>query len=299
MRVDLNLYTVFEAIYSEGNLTKAADKLFITQPAISHSLSKLRDLFNDPLFIRQGHKMVATPFAERIHPDIHSALNTLNGSLFSARNFNASASNIQFKLGLRDVLESTCLPPLMIKLEELAPGISVVSHRHDRKTLEHDLSIGKLDLVIDVAQAVSDQVERTHIISESLCVISRKDHPNIQTVLDLETYLTERHVVASYRSTGMTFEDVELNRYGLNREISLRCQHYFAASRVISETNLLLTMPESYGELLIKENPLLEKHRFPLETPAMDIHLFSHISRENEPELVWFKDLVTSLFRLG
>ncbi|GLQ31803.1 LysR family transcriptional regulator [Litoribrevibacter albus] len=296
MRIDLNLYTVFEAIYSEGNLTKAAEKLFITQPAISHSLSKLREAFEDPLFIRQGHKMLPTPLAERIHPEISHALNRLNGTFLATRSFEPKEARVQFKLGLRDVLESTCLPPLLARLEEQAPNVSVISLRHDRQTMEHDLSIGTLDLVVDVAQPVSERLERKHVISESLCVLARKDHPRIKTILDLETYLKEKHVVASYRSAGMTFEDIELNRYGLSRQISLRCQHYFAASRVAMNTDLLLTMPESYGKLLMTEANELSIYRFPLESPPIDIHLFSHKSRDKEPELVWFKETLGDLF---
>lgn len=294
-RIDLNLYTVFEAIYTEGNLTKAAEKLFITQPAISHSLSKLRDSFDDPLFVRQGHKMIPTPLATRLHPEISTALNTLSNTLVSTRSFNPKAAKIQFKVGLRDVLESTYLPPLLAKLELEAPSISVISLRHDRQTMEHDLSIGALDLIVDVAQPVSDQISRQHVITESLCVLASKKHPRIKTVLDLETYLKERHVVASYRSSGSTFEDFELNRYGLSRDIALRCQHYFAASRVVECTELLLTMPESYGELLLQQSSNLALHNFPIESPPIDIHLFSHISRDNEPELQWLIQLLTQL----
>lgn len=295
-RIDLNLYTVFEAIYTEGNLTKAAEKLYITQPAISHSLSKLRDSFDDPLFVRQGHKMIPTPLATRIQPEISAALNTLSNTLLSTRIFEPKEANLQFKVGLRDVLESTCLPPLLAHLEIEAPNISVISIRHDRQSMEHDLSIGALDLVVDVAQPVSNQLKRQHVITESLCVLANKHHPRIKTVLDLETYLNERHIVASYRSSGSTFEDVELNRYGLSRDIALRCQHYFAASRVAEGTELLLTMPESYGELLLKEHSNLAMHNFPIESPPIDIHLFSHVSRANEPELQWLIKLITKLF---
>jgi DNA-binding transcriptional LysR family regulator len=296
MRIDLNLYTVFEAIYTEGNLTKAAEKLFITQPAISHSLSKLRDVFEDPLFVRQGHKMLPTPLAERLHPEISSALNSLNSTLLSTRSFDPTQASLQFKIGLRDVLESTCLPPLLSTLENSAPDISIISLRHDRLTMEHDLSIGALDLVVDVAQPVSDRIERTHVIAESLCVLARADHPNIKTVLDLDTYMNEKHIVASYRSSGMTFEDRELNRYGLSRKIALRCQHYFAASRVLLDSDLLLTMPTSYGQLLTQQCQRLRLHNFPLESPPIDIHLFSHSSRDKEPELQWLKDLLIKLF---
>ena len=212
MRIDLNLYTVFEVIYNEGNLTKAANTLHITQPAISHSLSKLREYFNDPLFVRQGHKMVPTPLSTRLIGDVRNALSTLNSSLLSTKDFIPASSSATFKIGLRDALESTCLPPLIEHLQKAAPSIKITSIRHDRKTMENDLSSGDIDLIIDVAQPVSEQIDRQKIVSESLCVISKSEHPSIKTVLDLETYLGEKHVMASYRSSGLAIEDIELNR---------------------------------------------------------------------------------------
>jgi DNA-binding transcriptional LysR family regulator len=296
MKVDLNLFTVFEAIYREGNLTKAANALHITQPAISHSLAKLRESFDDPLFVRQGHKMIATPLAKRLISDVRQALSTLNNTLNEPLNFDARHAKRNFHIGLRDVLESTCLPPLLAHLQEVAPHISITSVRHDRKLMENDLASGQLDFVIDVVLPVSQQLNRQSLTSDHLSVLARKHHPRIKTVLDIETYLEERHVMASYRSTGMALEDMELNRYGLTRNIALRCQHYFAASRVVADSDLLLTMPGAYAQILAQQSDKLQVQSFPLESPAVDIHMYWHQNRDTEPELVWLRTQLTNLF---
>ncbi|GAA3919932.1 LysR family transcriptional regulator [Litoribacillus peritrichatus] len=297
MRVDLNLFTVFEAIYNEGNLTKAANTLHITQPAISHSLAKLRGHFDDALFVRQGHQMTPTPLSKRLIHDVRNALATLNTTLLSNLEFIPENATNLFKIGLRDALESTCLPPLIEATQKTAPGIKIVSLRHNRKTMENDLSSGQVDLIIDVAQPVSELISRKQIISERLCVVSRKNNPNIKTVLDLETYLNMNHVVASYRASGAAIEDVELNRYGLNRNITLRCQHYFAACQVVSNTDLLLTIPESYAQLLKSKHSGLNIHAFPIESPSVDIHLYVNKMRSKEPEIEWLVSSILTLFQ--
>ncbi len=295
MRLDLNLYTVFEAIYNEGNLTKAANTLHITQPAISHSLAKLREHFDDALFIRQGHRMLPSPLAERLIVEIRQALHTLKSAHLSSNRFDPASAKTTFKIGLRDVLESTCLPPLMSLLQEQAPNVSIISLRHDRKTMEHELASGELDMVIDVALPVTSQLQQQRVIAERLCVLAKQEHPALKTVLDIDTYIQQKHVMASYRSSGMAIEDLELNRYGLSRNVVLRCQHYYAASQVVSHSELLLTMPESYARLLAKDNSQLEVFDFPIQSPSVDVHIYSHTSRETDPELKWLKEVFMTL----
>ena len=123
-KVDLNLFTVFEAIYTEGSVTRASQKLFLTQPAISHALNRLRVIFEDPLFTRQGHAMVSTPLARSIIEPVRQALRGLEVTLADAGKFDAMLANKQFNLALRDVLESTVLPPLLKNITEQAPQVS-------------------------------------------------------------------------------------------------------------------------------------------------------------------------------
>src|SRR5262245_4378455 len=115
--IDLNLLVVFEAIYREGNLTRAAKKLHLTQPALSHALSRLRELFGDPLFSRTGRAMVPTPFARNMIVPVREALTTLERSLFPGQTFDATGSQRRFFVGVRDVLEATLLPALIAQLQ--------------------------------------------------------------------------------------------------------------------------------------------------------------------------------------
>lgn len=293
-RVDLNLFVVLEAIYSEGNITRASQKLNLTQPAVSHALARLRDSLNDPLFIRQGTQMLPTPFTRHLISPVQHALQTLSQSISEQPSFEPHSSQRRFCIALRDVLEASVLPPLLQHLQQHAPLIEIASVRVDRHDLETELTTGTLDLALDVPYAVSDKIEHSPLTHDQLVVVSRQHHPAISSPLSVESYLQQQHILVSSRRKGWALEDVELNRMGLKRHITLRCQHYFAACKVVSETDLLLTMPEHYARLANHQfnNQIWP---FPLTSPKLDMHLYWHKSAQKDPAHQWLRHLIIKL----
>ncbi len=287
-RVDLNLFIVFEAIYLEGSVTRASQKLSLTQPAISHALGRLRLLFNDPLFVRQGHVMVSTPLARSIIEPVRRSLRGFEVTLDGLDRFDPATTHKQFTLALRDVLESTVLPPLMVRVTQQAPQASIAASQVERRELEGELAAGTLDCAIDVLLPLSTDILRKRIVMDQIVVLARQGHPHVGDGLDLATYLEADHVLASSRRRGPGLEDFELSRLGLQRRVRLRCQHYFAACRVVSQTDLLLTMPERYARVASQQfgNQILP---LPLEMPAFDMYLYWHANVDNDPANTWLR----------
>lgn len=294
-RIDLNLFVVFDTIYTEGTLTRAAHKLSLSQPAISHALARLRELLNDPLFTRQGMGMVPTPLARNLIGPVRQALQTLEISLHEQASFDPLSTQRTFILGLRDVLEATALPPLLAHLQQNAPHIDIASVRVDRNEIEAELAAGTLDLVVDIPMPMGHDIRQKRLSRDRLVVVVNADHPLIRDELDLDTYLEQPHVLVSSRRKGPGLEDFELNRQGLRRRIALRCQHYFAASRVVSQTDYLLTMPEQYARVANQQfnNRLFE---FPLNVPRLDVHLYWHANVESDPANRWLREQLSTLF---
>ena len=290
-RVDLNLFIVFDAIYAEGSITRASLKMNLTQPAVSHALNRLRQLFGDPLFERQGHVMVPTPMARSIIEPVRQALRGFELTLNGVERFDPTSSERTFTLALRDVLEATVLPPLMAQVASAAPGVGLNAPQVERRELESELAAGTLDAAIDVLLPLSEQIKHTRLTSDNTVVLVRKDHPQIQGALDLDLYLKQEHVLASSRRRGPGLEDFELSRLGLQRRIRLRCQHYYAASRVVSQTDLALTMPERLARVVNQQfgNQMLP---FPLTMPALDIHLYWHANVDTDPANRWLREQV-------
>ncbi|HLV78314.1 MAG TPA: LysR family transcriptional regulator [Marinobacter sp.] len=294
-RLDLNLLYVFDTIYREGSLTRAARALHLTQPAISHSLARLRDHFDDPLFTRQGNQMIATPLARRFLESMRPGLNQIQSAVSQFHEFDPATHRKTYSLGLRDVLEATFLPPLIHRLEPY-PELEISSQRVARREMETLLAAGKLDFAIDVLLPVSDHTNHELLRQDRLVVLARTEHPLLEQGLTMADYLAARHVLVSSRTEGPGIEDFALSRLGAQRQIRLRCQHYYAACRVVAGSDLLLTMPETYARV-IAGHANIEIIEPPAPFPSLDVHLYWHKAYEGEPALVWLRNLLRNLAR--
>ena len=289
-RIDLNLLVVLDAIYTEGGITRAAGKLHLTQPAISHALGRLRELFKDPLFEREGRAMVPTPLTRSLIEPVQRALRGLEVTLNELESFDPATTQKRFTIGLRDVLESTLLPAFMQRIYVNAPLIDIGVVHVNRRDVEAELAMGTLDAAIDVLLPVSEKVRHSRIALDRLVVVARKGHPKVNARLDLETYLEQDHVLVTSRRSGIgSLEDVELSRMGLQRRLRLRCQHYYAACRVVSQTDLILTMPERYANDTNRlfNNQILP---LPLEMLPLDAYLYWHANADKEPSNRWLRE---------
>lgn len=295
-RLDLNLLHVFDTIYREGSLTRAARALHLTQPAVSHSLARLRDHFGDPLFSRQGNRMVPTPLARRFLESMRPGLNQIQSAVNQFHAFDPTTHRKTFSLALRDVLESTFLPRLMTRLDDF-PDIEITSQRITRRDMETLLAAGKLDFAVDVLLPVGDQTAHEQLRRDRLMVIARKDHPLARNpALSMDDYVAASHILVSSRTEGPGVEDFALSRLGLQRRIRLRCQHFYAACQVVENSDLLLTMPATYAEQVARSNQicLLEP---PPGLPEHDVHLYWHRAYEKEPALLWLRKLFHDVAR--
>lgn len=294
-RIDLNLLVVLDAIYTEGGITRAADKLRLTQPAISHSLGRLRELFGDTLFAREGRAMVPTPLARNLIEPVRRALRGLEVTLNELERFDPATTQKRFTVAVRDVFEATLLPPLLAHVGRAAPSIDVAAVQIERRALESELAAGTLDAALDVLLPLSSQIRHQRISLDRLVVVARKGHPAVRRGLTLATYLKQHHVLVSSRRSGPGLEDIELSRQGLSRRVRLRCQHYFAACRVVSETDLVLTMPGHYARVANRQfgNRILP---LPFEMPPLDAYLYWHANVDREPANRWLREQLARPF---
>jgi len=290
-QIDLNLLLVLEAIYTEGSITAAGIKLHLTQPAVSHALSRLRDLLQDPLFVREGRTMVQTSLARALMEPLRRALRGLEIALNEVARFEPTTASKQFTVGLRDTFEPLVLPALMQRVTRAAPRVRITTVRFERRDLEAELASGRLDLALDILLPHGDAIRRRRLGVDRMVVVARRRHPRLGKRLDLKTYLALGHVVASSRRAGPGVEDLALARRGLERDVRLRCQHYYAACRVVEQSDLLLTAPEHSVRVANQE---LENRILPLpfKVPALDVNLYWHANVENEPANRWLRDQI-------
>lgn len=286
---DLNLFRVFDVVYRERNLTRAAEVLFLSQSAVSHALTRLREQLGAPLFVREGRGVAPTPLAERLAPEIREALALLQQAVHHTRGFEPTRDVGTFTLAMSDMLEPSIVPRLVARLREHSPKARISSVRLERTRLERDLASGKLDLAIDVEQPTSAQLRHTAFTHDAFCVVSRK-----RRRLDVTAYMGARHVTVSSRRTGLAVEDLVLSRLGYQREVTVRCRHYETACRIVSGSDLMLTMPRRRAEEI---NAELDNHLLPmpLALPRLELHLYWHRSEDSEPRSQWLRSELQSL----
>lgn len=288
-QIDLNLFTVFDAIYREGGITPASKRLHLSQSAVSHALARLRELLNDPLFERHGNEMTPTPRARALAGTVALVLGGLEEMLQRAEHFDPTTSRRTFTIAMRDAHEATFLPAMLDLFAQEAPHVGIASVRLDRRELATDLMSGNLDAAVDMELPVSADIRRQRIDTEPLVVLARKDHPVVRGELSLETYVAQEHVLVTGRRRGTGYEDAVLQRVNLQRLIRVRCQQYMAAAEVVNRSNLLVTMPRHYAERANRHcgNQVLP---FPIEAPALEVFLYWHANVDLDPAHRWFRE---------
>ncbi len=289
---DLNLFVILNAIYTEGSLTKAAHVVGITQPAVSNALSRLREKFNDELFIRTGSGMVPTQKTENIISDIQGALSLMQQSVNEPDTFDPIVSNRSFKLSLGDISEGRVLPYLMQEVYKNAPNISVGSYGYNRSDQVHALSTNNLDFVVDPVIPASDEINSYKVFEDDFVVAHRDGHP-LSKIADvtMDDILAQRYLNVSARKRGLHLIDIELDKLGSRRDVALRCQHFLIAPPIIRSTDLAIMVTRSFAK--IHELPFVE---IPAEIPTMEYFLIWHKSDEGDGGHLWMKDLLIKAF---
>ena len=287
-QLDLNLFVVFEAIFATGSVTGAGERLHLTQPAASHALARMRETFADPLFVRRGRALAPTPLARKMIEPVRRALRELEVSVARVDAFDPSRMRKRFVVGMRDVHEATLLPELLRAISGSAPMIDLSSVRVNRRDLEAELATGSVDMAVDVSLPLSDEIRRAQLTTGKFVVVARRGHPKLPSILDLRTYLVQEHIMVTSRRRGQSAEEFELARRGLRRRVRLRCQSHFAACRIVSRTNLLLTIPERYVRVAnaIFRNRILP---FPFKTPIFDGFLYWHENADGDAANSWLR----------
>ena len=292
--VDLNLFVVFDAIYTEGNLTRAGEIIGITQPAVSNSLSRLRTLFDDPLFVRTAEGMIPTPVAQNIVGSVRQALGLIRSSVQESELFEPKVSDKRFRVSMTDLSQAMVLPWLFSKIMTNAPMISIDCYHVHRRDMNIELASGNLDLAVDIPLTPDPQIKQAALFSHPhVCVVS-KDHALVKDKLDLNTYLALDHIHISSRRGGLGHVDLALGKMGKKRKISLRTQHYFSTPQLVAGTELALTVPRIFADFMVN-NEEVKYLDIPFEVPHLESYLYWHESTDKDQANQWMRNLILSL----
>jgi len=296
--VDLNLFVVFDAIYTEGNLTRAGEIIGITQPAVSNSLSRLRKIFDDPLFVRTADGMMPTPVAQNIIGPVRQALALIRSSVQESEHFSPLESEKRYRVSMTDLSQVIYLPFLFEKLKVLAPRVSLDCYHVRRRDMTTELASGNLDFAIDIPLTPDPQIRHAPLNSHPQVCVVRKDHPVVKDSLDLATYLDLSHIHVSSRRGGLGQADLALGKMGKKREVGLRTQHYLITPRIVAHTDMALTTPLLFAEYIERIYPV-KYFNVPFNIPPLETHLYWHESTDRDQANTWMRELIFTYPLLG
>jgi DNA-binding transcriptional LysR family regulator len=284
-KIDLNLFVVFDAIYRERSVTRVAAQLNLTQPAVSNALSRLRQTFDDPLFIRTPEGMAPTPVADNVVADVRKALELMRQSVGVNARFDPASSEKVFHLGMNDLAEALVLPRLHDTLRQLAPKVSLTSYYVARESATDELKSGLIDLLLDAPVVNAKELQQQPLAALPYVVAMHHKHPLASTThITLEDYLAGEHLHVSSRRRGRGHVDIALHRLNKQRQVRMRVQNYLVAARITQETELLWTVPE----VLAKSLPL-HTCALPFEVEPLSWNLYWSRSAEDDPANRWMR----------
>lgn len=294
---DLNLLKVFEALMTEGNVTRAAKKLSLTQPTVSNALRRLRETFDDPLFTRKGSGIRPTRRATELWSSLASSVQAIRGAI-EGETFDASRTNEVLRIAMSDYVASIVAPRLLECLTEVAPGMKIHTLHGTVVDFCQTLADGKADFAIG---AYNDEIQRPAFLrSRALWTVTfpcfmRNSHPLSQfTKIPLKRFLNARHVDVSLPPDPGVIYDRVLRSRGLERNLVSTVSHYATAYEVVRRSDLIAVLPWSEGLEAVRMTGL-RRTPPPLTAPARTIELFWHERHESSAVHQWARNLMIAM----
>jgi DNA-binding transcriptional LysR family regulator len=294
--LDLNLLRVFDATMAEGSLTRAAATLAMTQPAVSHALKRLREHLGEELFERVAHGVRPTPRAEALWPAVRDALAALRQSL-APGDFDPARDERQFHLAMADSTASLLMPPLVQVIESSAARANLrvlpLTTRDPTALLdsgEADLAVGFFPALITrlVAQGDTAHLRHERLYDTRYVCVMRQDHPLAGRPLALADFIAAHHLLVSFSGRPFGLVDQALAALGHKRRIVLTVNQFATAGRVVSASELLAVLPESFiGATGVAER--LAVREIPLALDPVHVEMVWHLRRDADAAHRWLR----------
>ncbi|AMR66692.1 LysR family transcriptional regulator [Aquipseudomonas alcaligenes] len=286
--LDMNLLVVFEALMIERNLTRVGEKLFITQSTVSAALSRLRDLFDDPLLIRNGRQMEPTPRALHIFEEVRPAMDVISAAVSRAKAFDPASSCNVFRLGLSDDAEFGLFPPLLNALQEEAPNIVVVVRRANFLLMPGLLSSGEISVGVSYTTDLPANAKRRKLRDIGVRVLRGDDRPG---PLTLDEYCARPHVMVSFSGDLSGNIDADLARVGRSRRVVLAVPQFGSLRALLRGTEMIATVPD-YAACTLVDDGSLRAEEAPLEVQPAELSMVWSGAYDSDPAESWLRERI-------
>jgi DNA-binding transcriptional LysR family regulator len=297
LRPDLNFLFMLEALLEEGSVSAAADRLGLSQPAMSHALARLRKRFGDPLFVKTRAGMRPTPTAERIGLTSRKVLSLVREEILEVGAFDPATTTRTFTLGLSDMAATVLLGRITERFARSAPfaRLRIVNVRD--KDIAPQLEEGLVDLIVGTYAVKTPSVMQQAVLkaTEYVCIV-RTGHPGVRKSFSLDQFVDIPHVIAVQNPEANDFVDRSLRAKGLSRRVAVEVPSLLSLPKVVADSDCVALVPGALATLSQKITPLriLEP---PIKPPAPVIRQFWHQRFNADPGLVWLRKMLLGLWK--
>ncbi|MDR7142976.1 LysR substrate-binding domain-containing protein [Rhizobium sp. BE258] len=294
MRYDLNLMPVFLALMDERNVTRAAERLGITQPALSNALNRLRDTLRDPLFIRERYGMRPTQLAEEMAPVVRNALAQFDELILGQQQFDPAEASRLFTLAPNSYAEFVLMPEVVARLRERADGIKLRLIPFGSDLAETGAVSGSTEMVIGRFTDPPDNMVVQHLMDDGLACVVRAGHPDIGDSISKEQYERLKHVnvLPPGRLRAGLFQALE--QRGLRREVAVSVTHFLAVPEMIAATDYCTTLPSQICRRLARD-PRLKILPAPADLGTFPVEIAWHVRYRHDPAHRWLRSLISEV----
>lgn len=293
-KVDLNLLVTLSVLLEEKNVTRTAQRLALTQPTVSGMLGRLRDIFDDPLFVRTQHGMVSTPRAEALAPALNTLLKDVD-TLISPDEFDPVSAKMDFRFAATDYFQSTVLVPFIEKFRAQAKQSRLAVFNLDPIEIDRQLTRGDLDLVVTVPDFIDPTLRTQKLYREEYVCAVRESHPVTSSRISMEQFLEYDHVIVS--PSGGHFHspvDEALGRLGKKRKVKLSMPNFLIALEVLQTDNLIALLPKR----LLKNRSLpIRLFKPPLELEGYEVVAAWHSRSQHDAAHKWLRKTLADVMK--
>lgn len=289
--LDLNLLVHLQLLLEEGSVTRAAARAGLTQSAMSRALGRLRELFDDPLFVRTAAGMQPTVRAERLAGPLREVLFKLQGELLAPTRFEARTARTAWSIAAADMADWLVMGEVGRRVSRAAPGVTL--HLRGPLVEAGALLEGRVDLALGIASGDAGSLRTRTLFSDGFACLLRDDHPALRdgAPLSLEAYAASSHVLVAPRGHPGSVVDSRLDALGLSRHIAVTTPSFLLAPSLVAGTDLVLTMPRRLACSLSRGLPLRVVEP-PLALPGFTISLLWHERWQHDPGHRWLRELI-------
>ena len=268
---DLNLLKVFVAVLEEGNITKAAEKVGLSQPAMSHALKRLRENFNDQLFVRESRGVTATPFAKSIEKDVFLTITKIQELYTSINGKELTEYDEIIRIGATDYLESIILPQINSSLESIFPKVTLLTKNNSGQFPKEMLEKGTLDLAIaGYFKKLPEGYFQQKLFEDEFVTVACPKNKVINGKLSVSKFTKCPHVLTTIQGDLQGIVDRELKKQSKERKIRFACSNFLSPFTLIKNTDLIFTCLKRMAETMAPKFDLII-HPVPLKLPMVSI----------------------------